>query len=66
MEHYRHEGFFVTGVPAVPRYRDPALHSWRVCSNRGGSTDLALAILRLELVSFGGDDPADDNPICYF
>jgi len=56
----------VAGVPAVTRYRDPALDGWRMYSNRGGSAELALAILRLELVSFGGDDPSDDNPISYF
>ena len=66
LQHYMHEGFFVTGVPAVPRYREPALDGWRTYSNRGGSAELALAILRLELVSFGGDDPSDDNPISYF
>jgi hypothetical protein len=66
LRHYVHDGFFVAGVPAVPRHRDSALDGWRVYSNRGGSAELALAILRLELVSFGGDDPSDDNPICYF
>lgn len=66
LRHYVRDGFFVTGVPAVPRYRDPALDGWKTYSNRGGSAELALAVLRLELVSFGGDDPSEDNPICYF
>jgi len=66
MRHFARDGFFVTGVPAVPQYRDPVLDGWSAYSNRGGSAELALAVLRLELVSFGGDDPADDNPICYF
>ena len=66
LQHYVRDGFFMAGVPAVPRHREPALDGWHAYSNRGGSADLALAILRLELVSFGGDDPSDDNPICYF
>jgi hypothetical protein len=66
LRHYLHDSFFVAGVPAVPRHREPVLDGWRAYSNRGGSAELALAILRLELVSFGGDDPSDDNPICYF
>ncbi len=66
VRHYLHDEFFVTGVPAVARYRDAAVDGWRTYSNRGGSAELALAILRLELVSFGGDDPSEDNPICYF
>lgn len=66
LRHHVRDRFVVAGVPAVPRYRDPVLNGWQIYSNRGGSAELALAILRLELVSFGGDDPSDGNPISHF
>jgi hypothetical protein len=50
----------------LDRYRAEKLDPWAVYSNRGGSAELALAILRLSLVARGEPDFVDDNPMCYF
>jgi len=60
------DGWFVCGEPTVPRYRDPKANVWRLYSNRGGSNDLALAMLRVHLVGAGKPDIVDDDPFCYF
>ncbi len=66
MAHFYHDGWFVCGEPTVPRYRDPRVDVWRTYSNRGGSDDLALAVLRVHLVRTGQDDPVVDDVGCYF
>jgi len=38
----------------------------RLYSNRGGSAELALALLRLHLALADKDDFVEDNPMCYF
>jgi hypothetical protein len=64
--HYYRDGFFVCGEPTVPRYRDPEVDVWATYSNRGGSAELALMLLRLHLVTEGKEDPVADNPFAYF
>jgi len=64
--HFYRDGWFVCGVPTVPRYRDPNVDGWRTYSNRGGSDDLALAVLRVWLVGAGRDDVVADDVGCYF
>lgn len=66
LAHYYADGWFVCGEPTVPRYRDRRVNVWRLYSNRGGSDDLALAILRVHLARSGKPDVADDNPFSYF
>ena len=64
--HYLVDDWFVCGPPTVPRYRDETLTGWETYSNRGGSADLALALLRLCAISGGRDDLIEDDPTCYF
>jgi len=66
MAHYYRDGFFVCGPPTVPRYQDDKVDVWRAYSNRGGSAELALMLLRLHLVERGEDDFVEDNPFAYF
>jgi hypothetical protein len=66
LAHFYHDGWFVCGVPTVERYRDPDVNVWRTYSNRGGSDDLALAVLRAYLVREGKHDVAVDDVGCYF
>ncbi len=64
--YYFRGGWFVCGVPTVPRYRDADVDPWRTYSNRGGSDDLALAVLRVWLAEHGREDPVVSDPGCYF
>ena len=64
--HYVKDGWFVCGPPTVPRHRDETLTGWETYSNRGGSADLALVLLRLCAISQGRDDVIEDDPACYF
>lgn len=64
--HYVKEGWFVCGPPTIPRYRDTTLNGWETYSNRGGSADLALALLRLAAISGGRDYLIEADPLCYF
>ena len=66
MAHFYRDGWFVCGEPTVPRYRDPRVDVWRTYSNRGGSDALALAVLRVHLVTSGKEDPVPDDVGCYF
>jgi len=66
LKHYYRNGWFVCGPPLLDRYSAEKLDPWAVYSNRGGSAELALAILRLSLVARGEPDFVDDNPMCYF
>ena len=66
MAHFYRDGWFVCGEPIVPRYRDPQVDVWRTYSNRGGSNDLALAVLRVHLVRSGLPDPAEDDVGSHF
>ena len=66
MVHYWRDGWFVCGPPTVPRYRDDEVDVRRTYSNRGGSAELALILLRLHLVATGADDFVADNPFAYF
>ena len=64
--HYLVDGWCVCGPPLLARYQDRRVNTWRLYCNRGGSAELALALLRLHLVCQGQADPVDDNPMCYF
>lgn len=64
--HYYKDGWFVCGPPSVLRYRDPNVDAWRTYSNRGGSDDLALAVLRLHQAATGQPDCAEDDPNPHF
>ena len=66
LAHFYHDGWFVCGVPTVGRYRDPNVDVWRTYSNRGGSDDLALAVLRVHLLRQEKKDVAADDVGCYF
>lgn len=66
LAHFCRDGWFVCGVPTVDRYRDPKIDVWRTYSNRGGSDDLALAVLRVCLAREGKSDVAEDDVGCYF
>jgi hypothetical protein len=65
-KHYYRNGWWVCGPPLLERYQDDRLDTWSMYSNRGGSAQLALSLLRLHLIRQGKPDPADDNPMCYF
>jgi len=64
--HYLVDGWCVCGPPLLERYSDDRANTWRLYSNRGGSTELALALLRLHLALADKDDFVEDNPMCYF
>lgn len=64
--HYFVDGWIVCGPPLLERYQDGRVDTWRLYSNRGGSADLALALLRLHLVATGREDFVEDNPMGYF
>ncbi len=64
--HYLADGWVVCGPPLLERYQDENVDTWRLYSNRGGSAQLALALLRLHLVNSGQEDFVQDNPMCYF
>jgi membrane protease YdiL (CAAX protease family) len=64
--HYVKEDWFVCGPPTDPRYRDQSMTGWETYSNRGGSADLALALLRLSAIAEGRPELIADDPLCYF
>ncbi len=64
--HYLVDGWVVCGPPLLDRYQDENVDTFRLYSNRGGSAQLALALLRLHLVNSGQEDFVQDNPMCYF
>lgn len=64
--HYVVNDWFVCGPPTVPRYRDETLTGWESYSNRGGSADLALALLRLSAIADGRAELIEHDPLCYF
>ncbi len=66
LHHYRLNNWFVCGPPTAPRYRDNKVTGWETYSNRGGSADLALALLRLTAISDGRFDLVEDDAMCYF
>jgi hypothetical protein len=65
-KHYYRDGWYVCGPALLDRYQDKRLDTWKMYSNRGGSAELAIALLRLYLVREGEQDFVDDNPMCYF
>jgi len=66
VKHYLVDGWCVCGPPLLERYSDGRVNAWRLYSNRGGSAELALALIRLHLALTGKDDSIEDNPMCYF
>ena len=66
MQHYYVEGWFVAGPALLERYQDKRVNTWRMYSNRGGSAELALAILRLNLLQERKKDIIGDNPLSYW
>jgi membrane protease YdiL (CAAX protease family) len=64
--HYVKDDWFVCGPPTDPRYRDPSVTGWETYSNRGGSADLALALLHLSTIAEGRPELLEDDPLCYF
>lgn len=64
--HYVSNDWFVCGPPTDPKYRDHTLTGWETYSNRGGSADLALALLRLSAIADGRHELIEDDPTCYF
>ncbi len=65
-KHYLVDGWCVCGPPLLERYSDDRVNTWRLYSNRGGSAELAVALLRLHLAVSGEEDFIEDNPMCYF
>lgn len=65
-KHYLVDGWCACGPPLLERYSDNRVNTWRMYSNRGGSAELALALLRLQLAITGKEDFVEDNPMCYF
>ena len=66
MKHYYVDGWFVAGPPVLERHKDKQVDGWTTYANRGGSAELALALLRLTLVREGKGDFLGDNPRSYF
>lgn len=66
MKHYYVDGWFVAGPASLERYQDKRLNTWRMYSNRGGSAELALSLLRLKRLQEGKEDFIDDNPMSYW
>ena len=64
--HYFVDGWIVCGPALSPRYQDDRLDPWKLYSNRGGSPELGLALLRLHLVASGQADFIEPNPLSYF
>ncbi len=66
MRHYFVDGWFVTGTPVLGRHVDTTTNGWKIYSNRGGSAELALALLRLTLAQENKADFISDNPKAYW
>ena len=66
-KHYvTEDGWIVCGPSNLSRYNDPNLNTWRLYSNRGGSDDLALALLKYWLVVTGKPDTIVADPLCFW
>jgi len=65
-KHYFVKGWIVCGPPILKRYQDSRVDTWKLYSNRGGSPELGLALLRLILVANGQHDFIEPNPLSYF
>ncbi|NQT11327.1 MAG: hypothetical protein HQ582_01170, partial [Planctomycetes bacterium] len=67
MKHYvTDDGWIVCGPSNLGRYQDENLNTWRIYSNRGGSDDLALALVKYHLVRSGEEDFVEMEPLCFF
>ena len=64
--HYFVDGWIVCGPPLLQRYQDERVDTWRLYSNRGGSAELGVDLLRLHLVTTGQEDLVEGNPMGYF
>jgi hypothetical protein len=60
------DGWIACGPSNLSRYNDPNLNTWRMYSNRGGSDDLALALLKYWLVVTGKPDTIVADPLCFW
>jgi hypothetical protein len=60
------DGWIACGPSNLSRYNDPNLNTWRMYSNRGGSDDLALALLKYWLVATGKRDTVVTDPFCFW
>jgi hypothetical protein len=66
-KHYvTEDGWIACGPSNLNRYNDPNLNTWRMYSNRGGSDDLALALLKYWLVVTGRPDTVVADPLCFW
>jgi uncharacterized protein YyaL (SSP411 family) len=67
VKHYvTEEGWIVCGPSNLSRYNDPGLNTWRMYSNRGGSDDLALVLLKYYLTVAGQADTIVADPLCFW
>ena len=62
-KHYSVNDWFVCGPPTNSGDQDDTLTGWETYSNRGGSADLALSLLRLASISEGRYELIDHDPI---
>jgi hypothetical protein len=60
------DGWVVCGPSNLSRYNDPNLNTWRIYSNRGGSDDLALALLKYWLVVTDKPGNITADPLCFW
>lgn len=58
------DGWVVCGPSKLERYNDPNLNTWRMYSNRGGSDDLALALLQYWFAVTGKTGAPAADPLC--
>lgn len=65
-QHYLVDGWVICGPPILARYQDDQVDTWRLYSNRGGSGELALTLLRLHQVASGEEDTTAPNFMKYF
>jgi hypothetical protein len=67
VRHYvTEDGWIVCGPSNLNRYNDPHLNTWRMYSNRGGSDDLALALLKYWHAVTGRPDTIVADPLCFW
>jgi len=65
-KYYFVDGWIVCGPPLLERYQDARIDPWKLYSNRGGSPELGLALLRAQRVATGASDFIEPNPLSYF
>jgi hypothetical protein len=66
-KHYLTEdGWIACGPSNLGRYNDPNLNTWRMYSNRGGSDDLALALVKYWFAATGKPDSIAADPLCFW